>query len=331
MRSENVLAALLAVILIVSLAIVLINSDALVREYDYKPPATFSIREVDVRPVEVTSALIDVNITAYIYHGEGKANNATMLIRAIDSSTGLLETESSAPIPESDNDKTVTASERLKVERNGNYDLKILLYDNGSIRDSGMVSIRGINALTPAAKISGVLLNNIDFVITGSSAGRVSVRSDAYLENRGASPSDNLNMVVKARQAESNILADKRSTETGIIASEATAVRSVQLDVPEGYNYMMVVELWKGDVMINTWENALMLAPTKSVPKESVEKKMNIEVSKFVREGGVSPGAVPMMTQAPSYAPTPKMEPGFEVMGAIAVLIIVITLRRRSK
>ena len=158
------------------------------------------------------------------------------------------------------------------------------------------------------------------------------MRSDAYLENRGASPSDNLNMVVKARQAESNILADKRSTETGIIASEATAVRSIQLDVPEGYNYMMVVELWKGDVMINTWEKPLMLAPTKSVPKESVEKKMNIEVSKFVREGGVSPGAVPMMTQTPSYAPTPKMEqPGFEVMGAIAALIIVITLRRRLK
>jgi len=110
-------------------------------------------------------------------------------------------------------------------------------------------------------------------------------------------------MIVKARQAESNLLADKRSSETGVIAGEATSVKSVQLDVPEDYNYMMVVELWKGDVLVNTWEKALMLAPTKTVPKESVEKKMNIEVSKFLRE------AAPACTWcyddcSPSYATT---------------------------
>ncbi|GFO96874.1 uncharacterized protein ig2599ANME_1066 [groundwater metagenome] len=81
MKSENVLATLLAVILVVSLAIVLINSDALVQESEYRPPASFSIREVDVKPVEVTSSLIEVNVTAYIYHREGVAKNATMLIR----------------------------------------------------------------------------------------------------------------------------------------------------------------------------------------------------------------------------------------------------------
>lgn len=330
MRSENVLATLLAIILVVFLVIVLINSDALIQESVYKPPASFSIREVDVKPVEVTSSHIEVNVTAYIYHIEGEARNATMLIRAINSNTGLHESEVSAPIPESDRDKTVTASAKLKVERNGNYDLKILLYDNGSIRDSGSVGIKGLNALTPIAKMSGVMLNNIDFVIIGASAGRISVRTDAYLENRGATPSENLNMVIKARQAESNILADKRSSETGIIPSEATAVKSVQLDIPEGYNYMMVVELWKGDVLINTWEKALMLAPTKTVPKESVEKKMNIEISKFVREGGVPPSPAEAMASEAGYATQIKKEPGFEVMAVIAALIMVIALRRRS-
>ncbi len=329
MKSENALAILLAGILVVSLAIVLINNDALYQGYKYEPPdASFAIRDVDVKPVEVTSAQIEVNVTAYIDRGDGKIGNPTMQIRVINSDTRLLETEGFAQIPESDRGKTVTASKRLKVERNGNYELNILIYNNESIKDSGAVAIKGLSALTPEAKMSSIMLNNIDFVIIGASAGRVSVRSDVYLENRGASPSDNLNMVVKARQAESNILADKRSVETGVIASEATAVKSVQLDVPEGYNYMMVVELWRGDVMINTWEKALMLAPTKTVPKESVEKKMNIEVSKFVRESGASP--LPVMTQAPSYASTPKVEPGFEIIAAITSLILVIALRRRS-
>ena len=331
MNSEKLLAAIVAVLLVVSIAIVLTNSDALQEEVIYKPPASFSIREVDVKPVEVTSSLIEVNVTAYIYHGEGEANNSIMLIRAINSNTGLLESEVSTPIPESDRDKTVTASAKLKVERNGNYDLKILLYDNGSIRESGSVGIKGLDALTPAAKLSGVSVNNIDFIVTGVSAGRASIRSDVYLENRGASPSENMNMIVKARQAESNLLADKRSSETGIIAGEATSVKSVQLDVPEGYNYMMVVELWKGDVMVNSWEKALLLAPTKTVPKESQEKKMNIEVSKFMREGGGAPvpGAT-IVAGAEGYAPPMKQEPGFEVIAAIAALILVIALRRRS-
>ncbi|MDP2840943.1 MAG: PGF-CTERM sorting domain-containing protein [Candidatus Methanoperedens sp.] len=330
MKSENALAALLAVIFVVSLAIVLINSDALMKEQEYKPSAYFSIREIDVKPVEVTSSLIEVNVTAYIYHGEGEAKNPIMLIRAINSNTGLHEAEVSTPIPESDSDKTVTASAKLKVERNGNYDLRILLYDNGSIRESGSVGIKGLNALTPAAKQSGVSVNNIDFIVAGASGGIASIRSDVYLENKWAAPSENMNMIVKARQAESNLLADKKASETGVIAGEATSVKSVQLDVPEGYNYMMVVELWKGDVLVNTWEKALMLAPTKTVPKESQEKKMNIEVSKFVREGGAPPVPGEMDKGAPSYAATPKMEPGFEAIVAIAALILVIALRRRS-
>jgi len=329
MKSENVLITLVAAILVVSLAIVLINSDALITETVYKPSASFSIREVDVKPVEVTSSLIEVNVTAYIYHGEGEAKNAMMLIRAINSNTGLLESEVSTLIPESDRDKTVTASAKLKVDRNGNYDFRILLYDNGSIRESGSVGIKGLNALTPAAKMSGVSVNNIDFIVTAASGGRASIRSDVYLENKWAAPSENMNMIVKARQAESNLLADKRSSETGIVAGEATSVKSVQLDVPEGYNYMMVVELWKGDVMVNTWEKALMLAPTKTVPKESQEKKMNIEVTKFVREGGAPSVPGEMDKGAPSYAATPKMEPGFEAIVAIAALILVIALRRR--
>jgi hypothetical protein len=332
MKSEKALATIVAAILMVSLAIVLINNDVLSQPYKYEPnDAPFSIRDVDVKPLEVTSAQIEVNVTAYIDRGDGKTNNPTMQIRVINSDTRLLETEVFAPIPQSDGGKTVTASQRLKVNRNGNYELIIMLYNNKSIRDSGAVAIKGLSALTPAAKTSDIMLTNIDFVITGASAGRASVRPDVYLENRGVSASDNLNMVVKARQAESNILADKGSTETGTIASEATAVRSVQLEVPDGYNYMVVVELWKGDVQINTWEKALMLAPTKTVPKESQEKKMNIEVSKFVREGGAQPVPAAGMAYGAPSATQMKSEPGFEAIAAIAALVMVIALRRRTK
>ena len=325
---------MLASVLILSFAVALINENVIYQEPEYKPPAYLNIREVDVKPADVTSAEVGLNITAYINHAGGKTENAYMLIRAIRSDTKLLAAQVSAPIPEAEADgtpgKTLIVSQDLKVERNGGYELKLLLFDNGSIVDSGSVNIAGLNAITPQSKKSGIILNNIDFIVSGVSAGRVSIKSDIYLENRGPGASENLNLVIKARQADSNLLADKTSSETGVIPSEATAVKSVTLGVPDEYNYMVVVELWKGDVLINSWEKPVLLAPAKTVPKESEEKKVSIEVSKFMREGapaGVAEGVRPY--PAATQAMTPR-EPGFELLGGIAALMLVVILRRRS-
>src|SRR3990170_1936453 len=315
MKPGNLLAILLASAVILSLAVILINKDAIVPETDYRPQPYLSIREVDVKPVEVTSALVEVNVTAYINHAGGKTTNALMLIRAIRSDTKLLAAEVSSPIPEAETDETLIIYQNLKVERNGGYELKILLFNNGTILDSGSVSIAGLNALVPQSKKSGIVLNNIDFTVSGVSAGKVAVGSDIYLENRGSQPSENLNLIVKAREANSNLLADRTTSETGVIASEATAIKNAKLEVPDEYNYMVVVELWKGDVLINTWEKPVLLAPSKTVPKETVEKKENIEVSKFVREGGQGiPGGAYAPAATPGVASDMKREPGFEIL-----------------
>ncbi len=337
MKPGHLLGIVLASVLILTFAIIILKGDV-VMQPDYTPPppaSSLSIRDVDVKPVEVTSAVIEANVTVYINHHGGKTNNATMLIRAINSDTRLLETQVSAPIPETESEKTLSISTNLKVERNGGYELNILLFDNGSIRDSGAVSISGLNALTPQSKRSGVVLNNIDFTVSSVSTGKVSIKSDIYLENKARDASENLKMTVKAREAASNLLADKTVTETGVIASETTAVKSVQLAVPDEYNYMVVVELWRGDTLINSWEKPVLLAPTKTVPKESVDKKVNIEVSKFVREGGVSEAVgkegryYPAATPTPAYAGAPK-EPGFEIFAAVAAILAVFVSRRRS-
>jgi len=53
--------------LILSFAIVLLDKDVLQKEPPtWVPPSYLSIREVDVKPVEITSAMIEVNVTAYI-------------------------------------------------------------------------------------------------------------------------------------------------------------------------------------------------------------------------------------------------------------------------
>jgi hypothetical protein len=332
MKPGYILTIILASVLVLSFAMIALNKDVLQKEQpQWLPPSTLSIREVDVKPVEVTSARIEVNVTAYINHAGSKTQNATMLIRAINSDTKLLETQVFTPIPETESDieKTLSVSTSLKVERNGGYELNILLFDNGSIRDSGTVNIQGLNAMTPESKRSGVTLNNIDFTVGGVSAGKVSIKSDIYLENKGPDVSDNLKLIVKAREANSNLLADKTNAETGTIINETTAVKTVQLVVPDEYNYMVVVELWRGETLINTWEKPVLLAPTKTVPKESVEKKLNLEVSKFVREAGISETKSSAAMTPPNTDYGMPKEPGFEIFAAISALMVVFMLRRR--
>src|SRR3989304_3763540 len=212
MKPGKLLTIILASAIILSLIVILINKDAL--ETEYKPPPFLSIREVDVKPVEVTSALVGVNVTAYINHAGGKTTNALMLIRAIRSDTKLLAAEVSTPIPETGSDKTLIISQNLKVERDGGYELKILLFNNGTILDSGSVNIIGLNALVPQSKKNGIILNNIDFTVSGVSAGKVAINSDIYLENRGTAATENRNLSANACEAIPNLLADKTTSET---------------------------------------------------------------------------------------------------------------------
>jgi hypothetical protein len=231
-------------------------------------------------------------------------------------------------------EKTLITHQSLKIEKSGNYNLKILLFNNGSVLDSGSIDIRGINILVPQSKRNGITMSNMDFIIGGTSSGKVIVKPDIYLENIGPETSDNLRVLVKARESNSNILADKTETETGPIKSEATTIKEVQLSVPDEYNYMIIVETWKDDTLINSWERPVLLAPTKTVPKGSQENKVNIEVSKFAREGTPSVVGTPSpntyaTTATQPYSKGVSQAPGFEIVGAMLVMLIAFVYRRR--
>jgi hypothetical protein len=329
----------LASILVISLLILVVGRDVIFipEQKPYQPPSYLTIREVDVRPLDITDSYVDINITAYLNHVGSETNNASMIVRAINRDAGLLISQGSTSIPETEFDKTISVYQNLRIDRDKNYELRIFLFDNGSVQDSGTISVQGLSILTPKSKDNKIVLNNIDFIVSGVDASRVSINPDIYLENTGPEISKSLNIIVKAREADSNLLADKITSQTGEIKSEATVIKTVQLKVPDKYNYMIVVELWNDDILTNTWERPVLLAPTKTLPKESQEKKVNIEVSKFVREGQTGV-AMPVPTSTPPLEYTPAMgdipgtkkEPGFEIIiGIIAILSVLIYRRYR--
>jgi hypothetical protein len=320
---KNSYSILLLLILIVSIIFLIIGKDYIfIQQQEIKLPSYLTIREVDIKPIDVTDSFVDINITAYINHNGGYTNNASMLVRAINRDAGLLVNQNITIIPTIDSDKTITVYQNLRIDRDKNYEMRIFLYDNGSVIDNGIVNVQGLNSLTPEDKNNHIILDNIDFIIMGSSEGKISINPDIYLDNIGPDPIKNLTLIVKAIETDSNIMADKTSTDTGDIKSGSTIIRSVPLSVPNGYNYRVVVELWNGDILTNRWEKPVLLAPTKILPNQTQEKPINIEVSKFIREGAF-PGVT---APTPSNVPTPaiRKESGFELYLAIFAFMIVI-------
>ena len=330
---KRIYAILLVSILIVSLLILAIGRDVIfTKQQEYKPPSYLTIRDVDVKPLDVTDSFVDMNISAYLNHVGGKSNNASMIIRAINRDAGLLISQGYTSIPEIEFDKTIMVYQNLRIDRDKNYELRIFLFDNGSVTDSGTINIQGLSILTPKSKDNKIVMKNIDFIVSGVDTSKVAINPDIYLENTGPEISKNLKLVVKAREADSNLLADKTTSQTGEIKSEATIIKTVQLKVPDKYNYMVVVELWNDDILTNSWERSVLLAPTKTLPKESQEKKVNIEVSKFVREGQIEQKPVPTSTPPEYTVPSmgKQQASGFDILiGIIAVLGLVFIMRNK--
>src|SRR3990167_7892463 len=165
---KKIYGILLASILVISLLILVVGRDVIfIPEQKYQPPSYLTIREVDVKPLDITDSFVDINITAYLNHAGGKTNNASMIVRAINRDAGLLINQGSTSIPETEFDKTILTYQNLRIDRDKNYELRIFLFDNGSVQDSGTISVQGISIIIPKSKDNKIVLNNIDFIVSG--------------------------------------------------------------------------------------------------------------------------------------------------------------------
>jgi len=77
------------------------------------------------------------------------------------------------------------------------------------------------------------------------------------------------------------------------------------------------------DTLIKYMEKPVLLAPTKTVPKESVEKNVNIEVSNFVREVQAKSRRCHAISDLSTGVCRNAQEPGFEIFAAISTLLVV--------
>ena len=154
-----------------------------------------------------------------------------------------------------------------------------------------------LERLTPDIQETGLAISDIDFLAKKVAGDHVNIQTDVYFTN------DN-------RAASGQAAGFYES-----IQPDATKVSSVTLSVPDQYNYVVEVLVWKNDTIVKRGEGNVRLRPGMQVDKDTQFMTKQIETSKFVQDSGS-----PARTPAPY---TTAKSPGF---GAPLVVIALVSL-----
>ncbi len=309
--------ALLCTILIISLV-----TCGCLRDFE---ESRLGIAEIDISPERVTSTDVLLNVTTYVENrGDGGSGDAKLILKAFDSTSGLLVGETTTSAGSIDEDKTMPVLQQISVEREGGYRIDVVLFEDDKRLRQRSMQIYDIGSLTPNIHDIGIKIQEMDFLVENVTDSRVVIGVDLYLTNEGDSTSEDLSMLVKAREVDAGLLADKIWITTGSIKKETTIIRSCDIAVPDGYNYIVEALIWKNDTIVERGEGVVQLNPKRTIPKDEEIVSDKIRVDDFIPEA-----------EAREYGESPagmKKTPGFtSVMAAIMIMIAVFTCIRRRE
>jgi len=279
------------------------------------------VTDIDISPERVTSTSVLLNVTTYVENnGNGESGEAKLILKAFDSTSGLLVGATTTPAGIIDKDKTLPVSQLISVEREGGYRIDVVLFEDEKRLRQRSVQIYGIGDLTPNINDIGIRIQEMDFLVENVTGSRVTIGVDLYLTNEGDFTSEDLPMLIKAREVDAGLLADKVWITTGSVEKEKTIVRSCEIAVPDGYNYIVEALIWKNDTIVERGEGVVQLNPKRTIPKDEEIVSSDIRVEDFMPE-----------PEEREYMETgaKKKVPGFtSAMTGIAVMIAIFMLIR---
>ena len=310
--------ATLPVLIILCLGILALSAGCL-------KDSSVAVTGITVGAQNVTGGDVTLNVTSDIQNTYGVSSGISRVqLRAYDTTSGL-------EVAEQINDAgflgirgSGSVSQTLVLPRKGSYRLVSTVLENGQRKGHGEITVYNLERLTPDNQQTGLSISDIDFLVKKVTGDRVNIQTDVYFTNDYHAASGPFEIEVKAKEEDARLLADKQRAEVGSILPDATRVSSVTLSVPDQYNYVVEVLVWKNDTIVKRGEGNVRLRPGMQVDKNTQFVTKQIETSKFVQESG-SAGASP--------APYTTMKsPGFAaplVFVALGFLAVLVHLRGR--
>lgn len=304
-------------------------------------PHYVRIVNVELSPERVLSQQVVLNVTTVLDNrGGGETGELRLRTKAFSEETGFLLAENETTLGVIPGETTRSISMRLPVPREGSVRIDASVFENDLGLQSAGVVARNLGTLEPEVVDTGLRIRDADFIIrevapgTNRTGQRATIQTNLYVTNEGDLASEDLMLQVKAREISTRLISDEQWTSTGVIAPGATVVRSLNLTVPEGYNYAFETLTWRGQVIVARSEGVVRLAPTyvKPADQEVVTEKPNVR--DFLSPTTATPTA-PYAEGARGATPAPQV-PGFDgplalAAGVLAAAGLLLVHRRRSR
>ncbi|MFB6108449.1 MAG: PGF-CTERM sorting domain-containing protein [Haloplanus sp.] len=331
MRRETALAVGAVGVVLVSVVAALLVPGALANPAEERAvrPGPVGISGMAISHGEVTGDTVDLGVETRLSHRGPPAENVSLLVRAVDAESGMVETTRTVDVGDLTGEAEVTATANLTVEREGGYRIETVVYRDGVRVDAGSREIRGLEALRPAYARSSVhftdseALPPVSFSVQSVEGNRTTLALQATLTNGGDEQPNDLRVTFTLRQADSNIVADQTAVDVGAIRPGRTETVDSTVTVPSEYNYYVDVVLWKDGVVVDTARGVANLDPTETISVNETRREVDLQVGDFTRgEGGAGGGARPQATGTPVAAGGPGFGPVVALLALVAAGLV---------
>lgn len=281
-----------------------------------------------------------MKVTTYIENKGGASaplisKNTSLQLKATSTDKDFLVNQTTTFVGKIAPDKTVNVTQTLLLPKKGGYKLEALLFEEGKEVDRGSRTVYNLESLPADSKVTGLRIDGIDFLVRKAAEGRVVIQSDIYVTNFGARTSQDYQLMIKATDIDSKLVADKQWSNTGLIAPDATAIRGVNLTVPDRYNYVVDVLIWSNSTIVGQGRDYVQLnATTMLSDKERLASKgtqTGIFVTETAPEAAAAEMKVSEFESTAKSAASEKTAPGFETLIAMAMISLVAVKARKRR
>jgi len=267
---------------------------------------SISVQDGTIRAEHVTASYVTLNVTSNLRNGGGVGGeDVDLRLKALNTDSGLLEAEQNTRVAGIGWGETRSASQEIVLPRKGSYNLVVSAYKNNKFVGENRITVRNLDQLVPDTQQSGLIIEDMDFIVKSVSGGSAVIQADIYVANGGTVPSGPVLVEAKAKEMDARLTADKQQTTIGNIDPEKIGVASIRLTVPDQYNYVVDALIWRNGTIVKRGEDIVQLRPGKLISNNSQLTTVKIDTSQFVAEQG-------QMAASP-YAVSTMRSPGFSL------------------
>lgn len=308
----------LTIMVLLLLATLLISSGCL-------KDSSVAITGMTVGAETVTGADVTLNVTTDIQNTYGVSSGISRVqLKAYDTDSGLVMAEKTSDAGLLGIRGSGSVSQAIVLPRKGSFRLVSTVFENNQRKGQGEITVYNLERLTPDNQKTGLSISDIDFLVRKVEGSRADIQTDVYFTNDNSEASGPFVVEVKAKEEDARLLADKQRASVESVLPGTTRVSSITLSVPDQYNYLVEVLVWKNETIVKRGEGNVRLRPGMQVSKDTQFVTKQIETSKFVQDGNTVQSSPQPYTTAKS--------PGFAAPLALVALSSVALfahMRRR--